>query len=212
VLQADSFYRIATKRACGGRHRFVRLAVNSVSNWSDIQSVLGRAKALRETLSRLLLIGAASALPWTVFANQPPAATAAPPTVQAVKDIITAEHLTNVDGSAALAIIEFTDFQCSFCTRHAKETLPTLKKALAGQARYIAFVEVVRLDTVRFQACLTGDAALRKVHADQAEAKPLAVSSTPVWFTAGCVPMVELIHSSASMERWLPTSPPKSRN
>lgn len=101
---------------------------------------LGRTKAILETLSTLLVIAAASALLWTVFVREGgdrAARAAAPPPVQYVRDTIAAEFVRNVAGSGPLAIVEFTDFQCPFCARHATQTVPELKKALNGKARYV---------------------------------------------------------------------------
>jgi protein-disulfide isomerase len=99
---------------------------------------LGRATAALETLSTLLVIVAASALLWTIFFKQPRSASAAPPLVQDVTETIAGFHLTNVRGTGEIAIVEFTDFQCPFCARHAAETLPALEKELidTGKARY----------------------------------------------------------------------------
>ena len=99
-----------------------------------------RLKSWFETLSTLLVIVAASGLIWTLFFKQQPAAANAPlPPISDVEETIDAKHLTNVEGSGPIAIIEFSDFQCPFCARHATATLPTMKKELldSGKARYI---------------------------------------------------------------------------
>ena len=87
------------------------------------------------------MIVAASGVVWTLFFKQQQTQTGTeppppPPPIADVNETIEARHLTNVEGSGPLAIVEFTDFQCPFCARHAKETLPALKKALAGKVRY----------------------------------------------------------------------------
>lgn len=38
---------------------------------------------------------------------------------------------------ASVVIVEFADFQCPFCARHAQQTLPGLKKAYGDKVRYI---------------------------------------------------------------------------
>lgn len=100
---------------------------------------LGRAKAVLETLSTVLVAVAASALIWTVFfEEQSPSTGAASPAVEDIKDVISAAYLDNVSGSGPLAIIEFTDFQCPFCARHAREIMPAIKREIvdSGMARY----------------------------------------------------------------------------
>jgi len=74
-----------------------------------------------------------------MFNRKPAAAAAPPPPTSDVKATIDATHLTHVAGSGSIAIVEFSDFQCPFCARHATETLPALRKDLidSGKARYI---------------------------------------------------------------------------
>ena len=100
----------------------------------------GRVKGILETVSTALVIVAASGLLWTLFGKQQPAAAnAPPPPLSDVNETIEARHLTHVEGSGPIAIVEFTDFQCPFCEKHQRETVPTLKKEFvaSGKARYI---------------------------------------------------------------------------
>lgn len=102
-------------------------------------AVLSRAKGGLETLSTLLVVVAASGLIWTLFFKQHPAAAHASSPISDVKETIEAKHLTHMEGSGPIAIVEFTDFQCPFCAKLQNETLPTLKKEFVatGKARYI---------------------------------------------------------------------------
>jgi protein-disulfide isomerase len=60
----------------------------------------------------------------------------APPPIEDARGIIAAERVRHIAGTGDLAIIEFTDFQCPFCARHATETAPALME-LAG-VRYVS--------------------------------------------------------------------------
>jgi protein-disulfide isomerase len=50
-------------------------------------------------------------------------------------------HLTEGSSNAALTLIEFSDYQCPYCGRHARETVPLLKKEYVekGKVRYVFF-------------------------------------------------------------------------
>jgi protein-disulfide isomerase len=64
------------------------------------------------------------------------------PSQQAVQKVnnvrLDASHLSHITGKGDVVIVEFTDFQCPFCGKHARDTLPILRKGLidSGRARY----------------------------------------------------------------------------
>jgi protein-disulfide isomerase len=64
-----------------------------------------------------------------------------PPAAQDVApfDLNIADAATKGAHTAKLALIEFSDFQCPFCGRHAKDTYPLLQKNLvdSGQLKYV---------------------------------------------------------------------------
>jgi protein-disulfide isomerase len=107
--------------------------------------MMQRLKTMLETLSALVVIAAGGFVMWT-YAKQPVvAAPVAPaPRIAEVQDVLRAERVRLVRGDAIagggqLAIVEFTDYECPYCARHAKETLPALRKDLidAGKALYV---------------------------------------------------------------------------
>lgn len=63
------------------------------------------------------------------------------------------------DPAAPVTIVEFTDFQCPFCSRHAVETLPQIKRDYVdtGKVRYV-FMDFP-LSSIHPQAQLTAEAA-----------------------------------------------------
>lgn len=97
-----------------------------------------RLKTTVDTMSSVAVMLAAGVVIWKMgFAPAP-----AQPSQQAVQKVnnvrLDASDLSHITGAGDVIIIEFTDFQCPFCGRHARDTLPTLRKALidSGKARY----------------------------------------------------------------------------
>lgn len=96
-----------------------------------------KIKSVLDTISTIAVISAAAALMWNIYGG-PKTTKAAPSEPVDVTGTITKERLRNVMGSGPIAIIEFSDFECPYCARHATTMLPALKTALVdtGKVRY----------------------------------------------------------------------------
>jgi protein-disulfide isomerase len=101
-------------------------------------SFTNRVKGVLDLLSIFVTIAAAGMLIWTLSTRG--RVEARPQPIEEVKGLaIQARQLTNVSGSGRLAIVEFSDYQCPYCRRHATETFPILKRTLveSGTVRYV---------------------------------------------------------------------------
>jgi protein-disulfide isomerase len=87
-------------------------------------------------------------------APQQPAVAPTPATL--VMDNVAA---TQGDANAPVTIIEFTDYQCPYCQRHATETMPTLLAELveSGRAQYV--IKDFPLENIHPQARAAANAA-----------------------------------------------------
>ena len=87
-----------------------------------------------DILSTLLVIVAASVV---LYGRFYPPTSGAKPSVEDVTETLSASTLANTLGTGPIAIVEFTDFQCPFCARHA-QVIPELRKTLVdtGKVRY----------------------------------------------------------------------------
>lgn len=103
-------------------------------------SITSGTKTTLDIVSSVALTVAAGLLIWNL-AIKPRAAARSAERVESVSGLrLDAKHLANVVGKGPIAIIEFSDFQCPFCSSYARDTLPTIRKELVdrGMARYIA--------------------------------------------------------------------------
>jgi protein-disulfide isomerase len=102
---------------------------------------LRRMKPVLETCATVLMMVAATLLLWTQIENRwfPPQ----PPGLEEdVKGLtIEASKIRHVKGEGTVALVEFTDYQCPFCGRFARDTAPEIDKKFVetGRIRYIVF-------------------------------------------------------------------------
>jgi protein-disulfide isomerase len=103
-------------------------------------SVGGRIKGALDVISTVAVILAAGTLVWTIVVR-PTMGTPPGDQVTIVEGLrLDAARLTNVSGTGSIAIVEFSDFECPFCSRYARDVFPTLKRDLvdSGTVRYVA--------------------------------------------------------------------------
>ena len=96
------------------------------------------------------IAAAAAGEPITAVEPSAPAAPAVAPTPATI--VMDDFAATRGDDAAAVTIIEFTDYQCPYCARHAAETFPRMLSEMieTGRVRYV--VKDFPLDTIHPQA------------------------------------------------------------
>ena len=98
---------------------------------------------LLDRTASVALIVAAAVLLWAVLVNRGPETTPGPAGVQQLDaaSVVDWPRPSSVTGSSAarVAIIEFSDFECPFCARHAREVYPRLMEEYVdtGQVQYV---------------------------------------------------------------------------
>ena len=87
----------------------------------------------------------------------PPAPPQVPEIVDMVVDIAGAP--VKGDGSARVTVVEFTDYQCPFCSRHFKQTWPRLEQDFVntGKARFV--LRDLPIEAIHPQAFKAAEAA-----------------------------------------------------
>ncbi len=90
------------------------------------------------------------------------------------------------DPDAPVQIIEFSDYQCPFCARHAAETAPALIENLVESGRVFYGIKDLPLDGIHPQARTASVAARCAGEQDEYLAMRNAIFATqPVWNNAG---------------------------
>jgi len=95
---------------------------------------------LRTTMdvgANLLLVIAASALLWRLYQTPgSPQDRAAGPLVEDIKGpTLSASYTRHAQGAGRVVLIEFSDFECPFCARHAQTTAPKIKELFVDSRR-----------------------------------------------------------------------------
>lgn len=100
------------------------------------------AKRALDIISTIIVTGAAVLVLWTFVQGRSPLQ-ATGPTRAVVEDVkglgIDSTKVVNSQGTGTIALVEFTDYQCPYCARHAKDTAPLIRRELVepGTLRYI---------------------------------------------------------------------------
>ena len=80
-----------------------------------------------------------------------------PPVVPDSREIGVADAFAKGGAGARVVVVEFSDFQCPFCARHAKQTLPQIEREYvdSGKVRYVMRhlpLEAIHPDALRAAA------------------------------------------------------------
>ncbi len=96
-------------------------------------------KATLDVLSSVGVLVAVALLAWAQFGRSGPPPRPPAKNVDGMR--IAGERLAHLQGTSKIVLIEFADFECPVCIRHAQEAFPLIKKELidTGVASY-AFV------------------------------------------------------------------------
>lgn len=135
----------------------------SKGRWCVMRSMMSKAKTIIEVSSSLLMAAAAVLLMATMYETRGAGSPAEPASAPVSATRIEASRLGYVRGQGQSAIVEFSDFECPFCAKYAKETFPTVVTELIDKG-------VVRYSVVHFP--------LERIH-------PLAVGAGKVAECAG---------------------------
>lgn len=154
-------------------------------------SLSTRSKDALELISTFLVILAAGALLWTLYEQSTaPKQPSAGPRVESVQGLsISGTSVTKRVGSGALALIEFSDFECPFCGRFARDTYPSIRRGFvdSGKLTFVSFAFPLDLHPLARKASEAAECAARqgkywemreRLYADQSALAPVALSNS----------------------------------
>jgi protein-disulfide isomerase len=123
---------------------------------------MSRLKTALDLVVTVLIAVAAGFLLWRqIYPAGPPAP---PNQVEDAKGRIEANEISHARGTARLALIEFADYQCPFCARHASEVAPALRREFleSGQIREVFVNFPLRSHALAQKASEAGECAARQ--------------------------------------------------
>ena len=96
-----------------------------------------RLKSIFDSIVTLLVAVAAGLVIWRQVAPSTPAG--GRPRIEDVQVTLPAELATTGRGTGPVALVEFADFQCPFCAKHARDVDPLIRKVFidTGVARQV---------------------------------------------------------------------------
>ena len=98
-------------------------------------------KSVFDTFSTLVVIVVAGVVLFKTLGRTSGPEPPIKPPIEDVRDLtVDADRLAHVRGSGDLVLVEFSDYECPFCARHARDTGPAIKKLIdSGKLRHVVF-------------------------------------------------------------------------
>jgi protein-disulfide isomerase len=124
-------WRCADNYASSAAQEVRRSASSRITGILEVEMFkLRDARGGLDMLTAVLITIATAALIWRIVGAGQEQARARPPIEQVTGLRIDPGALANVEGRGRVALVEFADYECPFCSRHAQQTGRRIKKEL----------------------------------------------------------------------------------